>query len=486
MSLRFFPTYALLAACGTPPTASGDELSSSHGRDTRSDTGAASNVPSHTDSDRGDSSAQSSGSSGSNLGTDRPTGPEDPLPTLYPADQVHSPVTPSVLERMEALSASATGSSVDVFMKIGASSTVSHHMLRCFADPALDLGDYTHLDDALDFFLGGDAAGTTPFDRASLAAESGRHAGWATSGDPSPVDREIAAISPSLGLIHYGANDMGWGSTRAIAFDTYFVNMSRLLDRLEEDGIIPILTGISRRGDSLSGDRWVDAWNAAIRGMAQDRQVPFIDLELASRHLPGFGLSSDGLHLNSSPEGACAMTPTGLQYGYNVRNLIVLESLDRVHRTLDLGEPPPDAPVPIYGDGGHADPWEIDLPFSHVADTRDSPHRIHDVYDGCDAPQDESGPEYVYTFTLDRTTALRLAVADLGDADIDVHLLDETGTTAGCIARGHRTVEGTLPPGTYTVVLDTFVNHAGIELAGEYLFAAVECLPHDPACAVEL
>src|SRR5690606_26088033 len=106
---------------------------------------------------------------------------------------------------------------------------------------------------------------------------------------------------------------------------------------------------ISRRGDSVAADRWVDAWNAAIRGMAQDRQVPFIDLERATRHLDGYGLAGDGLHLNGYSGGACRLTSAGLEYGYNVRNLIVLESLDRIHRALDLGEAPPDAGVPLDG-----------------------------------------------------------------------------------------------------------------------------------------
>ena len=50
----------------------------------------------------------------------------------------------------------------------------------------------------------------TPFDRVSAAAQSGRTAAWVLAGDPSPVASELDAIQPSIALVMFGTNDIGW------------------------------------------------------------------------------------------------------------------------------------------------------------------------------------------------------------------------------------------------------------------------------------
>jgi hypothetical protein len=72
-------------------------------------------------------------------------------------------------------------------------------------------------------------------------------------------------------------------------------------------------------------------------------------------------------------------------------------------------------------------------------------------------------------------------VLDLGDVDIDVHLLDASATTVGCLARDNALVEADLSAGTYHIVLDTFVEN-GTEHSGEYVFVLMTCQPGDPAC----
>ena len=69
----------------------------------------------------------------------------------------------------------------------------------------------------------------------------------------------------------------------------------------------------------------------------------------------------------------------------------------------------------------------------------------------------------------------------LWGADVDVHVLDASASGEGCIARGHRIVQGPLEAGTYHFALDTFVG-GGEELSGEYLFTLVECVEGDPQC----
>ncbi|MCX4242071.1 SGNH/GDSL hydrolase family protein [Paraliomyxa miuraensis] len=413
--------------------------------------------------------------------------PPDPLPyepARYPGHQTHSPITPYVADRMREIALLGPEKHDDVFMKIGASSTVSHNTLYCFAEGPYDLAEHDELQPTLDFFLGGDAAGTTPFDRPSEAARVGHHAGWAISGDPSPIDIEVELLSPRLALVHFGANDMGWGETYGDALLYFHSNMMILTDGLIDQGIVPILFGITRRGDYASAQRWVDTWNATIRVIAQARQVPYVDLYNAIDWLPGHGLAGDGLHLEAYSGGACILDEEGLQHGYNIRNLVALEVLDRSAAVLvDEApglEPPQD---PLLGDGTPEAPWVIDqLPFGDVVDTAQQGLPFIDQYTGCNNTADESGPELWYRLELTETKRLRAAVLDMEGVDVDVHLLDETGTAEGCIERGHHFVEGTLEPGTYHFVLDSWVNDDGVAQAGEVLFVLLECAAGDSAC----
>jgi hypothetical protein len=375
-------------------------------------------------------------------------------------------------------------------MKVGASSTVSTHTLFCFANalPDLDLHEPT-LGPSLDFYLAGVAGPngeTTPFDRVTLAAQSGRTASWAISGAPSPIDQELAVITPtgaSLALVHYGANDMQMGLTYFSALPGYYANMSALLDTLIERGVVPIVFGLSRRLDKDGADDWVQSYNAVARGLAQARSIPFVDLRLALEILPGYGLSGDGLHLEAFPDGACLLTADGLGHGYNIRNLIALEALARVRAALVDDQDQDEDPPILLGEGTVDAPLEIPaLPFADTRSTVDAPSLLFDEYTGCMAAADESGPENIYRLTLTEPTAIRAIVLDGPGVDIDVHLLDDSATEIGCLLRDDAMVEGTLAPGTYYFALDTYVNGQGVELSGEYTFVVLACEPGDTDC----
>jgi hypothetical protein len=303
---------------------------------------------------------------------------------------------------------------------------------------------------------------------------------------PSPVEQERAAIhpeGPSLALIHYGTNDMQQGLTYASALPGYFANMSDLLDLLIDDGIVPVVFGISRRLDSESADLWVQSYNAVARGLAQARSIPFIDLRLALEPLPGYGIAGDGLHLESFPDGACIFSPDGLTHGYNVRNLIALELLDRMRHTLVLDEDLGDSSDYLHGLGDLDDPLTIPgLPFVDSNSTVDGPSLMLDVYSGCGSLADESGPEQIYRLELTEPTPIRALVLDRAGVDVDIHLLDDSGSEAGCLARDDFMIERTLPAGVYYFALDTYVDGQGVELSGDYTFVLLACEAGDVDC----
>jgi hypothetical protein len=431
-----------------------------------------------------DSSVDTSASGGSDGDVKNPDElPPAYEPARYPGGRTHSPITPYVADQMREIALLGPDKVDDVFMKSGASSTVSHNTLFCFAEGPVDLGTHQELQGTLDYYLGGDAAGTTPFDRESEAAAGGHHAGWVISGNPSPIDIEVSMVSPRVAVVHFGANDMGWGETYGDALLYFHSNMMLLVDGLLLEGVVPVLFGITRREDYASAQRWVDTWNATIRGIAQARQVPYVDLYTAIDWLPGHGLAGDGLHLEAYSGGACILDEEGLQHGYNLRNLVALEALDRAVAVLrddveGLDEPQPRLP----GEGTQGEPWVIEeLPFTDVRDTATDGLPFVDAYPGCNSDADESGPELWYRLEVEQTVRLRAAVLDMEGVDIDVHLVDASASGDGCIERGHHFVEETLEPGTYHFVLDTWVSD-GTPLGGEYLFVLLECADDDSAC----
>ncbi len=391
---------------------------------------------------------------------------------LYPAGRTLSPLTTSVAQNIRTIAEQGATMSDDVFAKIGASNTVNRNHLHCFAGPNVHLDGRTELSTTVDHFGAGDAAGTSPYERESLAATVGWSALKALEGDPMPLEQEVSALSPRYGLVHFGTNDI---QLRNIY--QYADNLLDIADWLIARGVLPVLTSLPPRDDDASADAWVPRYNAAMRAVAQARQVPFIDLHRELVDLPDHGIGSDGIHLNVyRPSGArgCDFSQEGLEHGHNMRNLLTIQTLDRMRRVLD-GEDAPDATAPhLTGEGTTSAPFRVDaFPFSDVRDTSAGGQRLYDRYDGCNADQDESGAEFVYRVELDSPATLRAFVFDRGDVDIDLHLLDGTAAPAGCIERDHKTITATLDAGVHYFVLDTFVS-GGDEKAGEFIFVLLE------------
>lgn len=120
------------------------------------------------------------------------------------------------------------------------------------------------------------------------------------------------------------------------------------------------------------------------------------------------------------------------------------------------------------GDGSHACPWLISqFPYTHSADTTMSDDRWHDNY-SCDEAN-ESGAEQVYILNLPAMGNIHIEVLEAGEGvDPDIHLLEGGDDASACRARGHRELDALLPAGRYLIVVDTWVNASGAELAGGY------------------
>lgn len=393
---------------------------------------------------------------------------EPTYPAQYPSDRTLSPLTPHVAAHLREVVARGT-SAADVFIKVGASATFSSQFLHCFAGSNVDVDGRTELEATLTHFRAGDIEGSTPFNRTSAATEVGRGAAWAIAGDPSPLATEVGLANPRYAVAMYGTNDIE--QTNVFSYANSLLDIT---DELLDQGIIPFWSTIMPRDDNPTSDLLVPEFNMAVRAVAQARQVPFIDLHRELIPLPEHGLGADDLHPSAFSGGACVLTSAGLQHGYNVRNLLTLQTLHRARLAVTDGAAPDAAEAPLAGSGSVNDPFVVaSLPFSHVASTLFSDNDGIDAYPGCAAAQNESGPELFYRLELSETTSLRVLLFDRGSVDVDLHLL--SGTSGDdCVERHHQDLSVTLGAGTHYLSVDTFVEAGGQERAGEYIVAIFE------------
>jgi hypothetical protein len=414
---------------------------------------------------------------------DLPPDLDELTPTRYPDQALLSPMTPATAHRWRQIwQRRPQGPDPTVFMKVGASGTVSPRLLTCF-DPASSLtfeldGRSQLLDTITHFTQTSLPGGRTSFGRVTLAAEVGRAARWAITGSPSPLQSELNAINPRFAVVNYGTNDMGGASTYEAALWPFWNNMSTLLDQLEERGVVTLITGLNPRSDRALAAQWVPVFDLVTRALAEQRQLPYLSLYYATKDLPNQGLISDGIHGNAySLNGAvrpCHFTQEGLSFNYNIRNLLTLEVFERLYKTLVLDEPRYDlATAPLQGAGLADDPFLIDaLPFTHSASTSGAA-RLIDRYPGCDQGQNEGGGELYYRLTLDAPTTLRAMIFDRSGSggsgvDVDLHLLGADADPTTCLVRHDRTFERALSAGTYTLVVDSFVS-GGVAREGDYV-----------------
>jgi hypothetical protein len=70
--------------------------------------------------------------------------------------------------------------------------------------------------------------------------------------------------------------------------------------------------------------------------MAEEHSIPLIDQRREMDQIPNGGLSQDDIHFSVYDRG-CSFTSAGLQFGFNLRNLLTYEALMRVRATLEEG-----------------------------------------------------------------------------------------------------------------------------------------------------
>lgn len=426
-----------------------------------------------TTGDEGTTDASSSGGD-----EDSTTGEALPHPERYPFDRVHSPISMYVADEMRAIAA-AVDADPAVFAKVGGTISSTLNFLQCFAvDAAIqDLPLEPSLMATIAHFRAVDLGGVTAWNRPSKATVPAATSDALLTGMPPPIATEVGEIKPRFAHVLIGTHDLDKAQPEALW--QFADNLADAVDGMIGAGVVPIVSTLPRRTDKPETDALLPRYNAVVRAVAQGRQIPLLDLNLAISQLPMSGLGADGMDLSvfvsADVDRPCHFSEAALKFGYNTANLEALRALDRARQVVVDQTPFIDPPGPgLVGDGSPDDPIRVpSLPFVDLRSTTDSPSDAIDSYAGaCDKTKDESGPERLYRLDIVEPVAIRVMVFDRGMVDVDVHVLSDA-TPGTCIKRDDRVVTGPLPEGTYYIAIDSFGGVVPGGASGEYMLVVL-------------
>lgn len=225
------------------------------------------------------------------------------------------------------------GNRANAFVKVGDSMTHDSRFLTPIGQGQYDLGDkYGYLESVIEYYK-------DSFARGSAAVVNGWRAESVLTGKPrvgggcfqeeSPLSCEYRLAKPALAVIMLGTNDAASGIRPA----DYEKSLRLVIEVSEAGGVIPILTTIPPMNRKTAYP--VTHYNDVVRRLALESEVPLIDYWAALQKLPGYGLSSDGVHPWSSYGGAADFSEKNLaRAGITVRNLLTLMALDEIWRFI--------------------------------------------------------------------------------------------------------------------------------------------------------
>lgn len=119
--------------------------------------------------------------------------------------------------------------------------------------------------------------------------------------------------------------------------------------------------------------------------------------------------------------------------------------------------------------------------YTNANDTSTATRSTFDRY-SCAPATDESGNEVIYRVEVPASGFLSAAVYESPGVDVDVHILSALDDQA-CVARGNLHAKADVTPGTWFVVIDTYVS-GGVPQAGAYRLDIGFVQPSAGACAL--
>jgi hypothetical protein len=221
-----------------------------------------------------------------------------------------------------------------VITKVGDSMTADDLYLKPMSRNNNVLGPYDYLGETVLYF-----GASTSVD--SVAAQLGMTTytvfdpTWAPNDicqpRETPLDCEYRRKRPSISLILFGPNDL-----LRMGDSQYDTQIRKIVDNTIDHGIIPVLSTFSY--DPGMG-LWPQAvnFNRRLAAIAAEKQVPIINLWLAARSLPDYGLEIDHIHMKHWGFSFLKFNTGNVAFsGASLRNLLTIRTLDEIRRTVIL------------------------------------------------------------------------------------------------------------------------------------------------------
>lgn len=252
------------------------------------------------------------------------------------------PVIPELTDHAIAIyeRGQAAGRNAAMFSKVGDSMTYSDSFLTGFAGEDYSLGQWPMFQSLIDLVNANDESA---FDRTNYATALGFSTvaaldpTWADADvcepNETPLDCELRVSNSAFALVMFGTNDVLFFEPEL--FDFY---LRTVILEIIADDVVPIMYTFPIRPEAP--DLTV-TFNQIIVQVAQDYDLPLINLAMALQDLPDRGVDlDDPLHLTEPalPNTVFTLNDEALQYGYTVRNFVTLTTLLGIYQDLDILE----------------------------------------------------------------------------------------------------------------------------------------------------
>ena len=161
---------------------------------------------------------------------------------------------------------------------------------------------------------------------------------WANSSacepNETPLACEYRIKKPAFAFIAFGPNDV-----LSMNDEEFAGQMRKIVQESLAAGVIPILSTFSTDPNYQYYAQSMN-FNLRLVEVSQEFAVPLVNLWLAARPLPQFGLDVDGIHYLQTGFTNIKFD-SGLEswYGVGLQNLLAIRTLDELYRVLGLGEP---------------------------------------------------------------------------------------------------------------------------------------------------
>jgi hypothetical protein len=231
----------------------------------------------------------------------------------------------------------------NVFTKLGDCMTASESFLIPFAKPGYDLDKYTDLQNVIQRFSAVTIRdGMNAFSNVSLGAASGFNAAsvleplWndpaLCGAEESPLACEFRVAKPSIAIVLFGTNDLK--SLTPSQFDFY---LRQVLVETVNAGVVPILSTFPNQPGLVDKSVF---YNQILVRIAEDYQLPFVNLWLAFDPLPNQGIDpAEPTHMTKPASGKVdSFAAADLTGGHNMHNLLTLQALDALVKLIDAAK----------------------------------------------------------------------------------------------------------------------------------------------------